>query len=120
MLTPNEEDMGAENADHRTPLLKTTLSRQNQIRQRIARLLGDWWLWEILGATIAVLAILAIVAILLTYDSSSLPGWPSVFTVRQYSRSPRVFHITKLCNRSIPSSLILPPSQSFPWVLPWE
>ena len=74
----------AENADSRTPLLKQASSQQHSVQQKVGHLLGDWWLWEILGAALSLLAILAIAVIFVTYDSSSLPDWPFVFTVRQY------------------------------------
>ena len=85
MLTPNEGIRLERNADSTTPLLKQASSQRCSVRPKIARLLGNWWLWEILGAAIALLAVLAIFIILMIYDSSSLPDWPSVFTVRRSS-----------------------------------
>lgn len=70
------------NADSRTPLLTKPLPKPALITQRIALLFQDWWLWELASASVAVLATTAIIVILILYDESSLPDWPSVFTVR--------------------------------------
>ncbi len=69
-------------ADSRTPLLTKSHSKPASITRRIALLLQDWWLWELASASVAILASTAIVVILVLYDGSSLPDWPSVFTVR--------------------------------------
>lgn len=74
-------------ADFRTPLLAKSLPRPASITQRIALLLQDWWLWELASASVAVLATTAIIVILVLYDGSSLPDWPSVFTVRRFTIS---------------------------------
>ncbi len=70
------------NADSRTPLLIKSVPKPASISQRIALLLQDWWLWELASVSIALLATIAIIVILALYDGSSLPDWPSVFTVR--------------------------------------
>jgi len=72
-------------ADSRTPLLKSLpLQRASSARSRISGLLSDWWLWEIISAATCMLALAVIVVILLLYDSSALPDWPFVFTVRRH------------------------------------
>ncbi len=71
-------------ADSRTPLLKSLpLQRASSARSKISGLLSDWWLWEIISAATCILALAVIVVILLLYDSSALPDWPFVFTVRR-------------------------------------
>ncbi len=82
-MTSSERNVEDGNADSGTPLLQRASSQHSSLSQTMSGLLHDWWLYEILGAAIAVLAILAIGVILVAYDSSSLPDWPSVFTVRQ-------------------------------------
>jgi len=70
-------------ADSSTPLLKSLpLQRASSARSKISGLLSDWWLWEIISAVTCVLALAIIVVILLLYDSSALPDWPFVFTLR--------------------------------------
>lgn len=70
-------------ADSRTPLLKASPSEHaSSALQKLSSLLADWWLWEILSASLCLLALLVILIILLIYDSSALPDWPSVFTVQ--------------------------------------
>lgn len=71
------------NAHCRTPLLINAGARQASIKQRIVLLLQDWWLWELLSALIALFATVAIITILVLYDGSPLPDWPSAFTVRK-------------------------------------
>lgn len=86
MEASNGSDGGA---DSSTPLLKTKPSRHAfSLLDRLSSLLQDWWLWEILGAITCVLALSIILIILAIYDSRSLPDWPSVFTVRDFSISP--------------------------------
>lgn len=72
-------------ADSRTPLLKSLpLQRASSVRSKISDLLSDWWLWEIISAATCILALALILVILLVYDSSALPDWPFVFTVRRH------------------------------------
>lgn len=68
--------------DPRTPLLKRVMPKPALLSHKISLLLQDWWLWEILSAIVAILATTVIILILVLYDNSSLPDWPSVFTVR--------------------------------------
>ena len=73
---------GQEHADSSTPLLKANHIRGTQsTRQKVSSLFADWWLWEIISAVTCILALTVVVVILLVYDSSALPDWPSVFTV---------------------------------------
>lgn len=74
---PDERD-----ANTQTPLLQKTPLKPVTVSKRIALLLQNWWLWEIVSASTAVLAATVIIIILLVFDQSSLPDWPSVFTVR--------------------------------------
>lgn len=78
----HHDDGHNQDDDFRTPLLKKGMPKPAVVSNRISLLLQDWWLWEILSAIVAVLATSAIVVILVLYDNSSLPDWPSVFTVR--------------------------------------
>ena len=75
-------DGHAQEADAQTPLLRKSLQKSAAVSTKIALLLQDWWLWEILSAITAVVAIIVIIIILVLFDQSSLPDWPSVFTVR--------------------------------------
>lgn len=68
--------------DPSEPLLRTASSKATTVASNTSNLLADWWLWEILSASTSVLALFVIAVILLVYDGSSLPDWPSVFTVR--------------------------------------
>ena len=72
----------AQGVDSRTPLLKQSVPRPASLSRKISLLLQDWWLWEILSALTALISSTVIIAILVIFDSSSLPDWPSVFTVR--------------------------------------
>lgn len=74
---PEERD-----ADTQTPLLKRSLLTPATLSKRVALLFQNWWLWEIVSAITAILAIIVIIIILVIFDQSSLPDWPSVFTVR--------------------------------------
>lgn len=71
-----------QDVDSRTPLLKQSVPRPGSLSRKISLLLQDWWLWEILSALTALISSTAIIVILIIFDSSSLPDWPSVFTVR--------------------------------------
>ena len=73
----NEQD-----ANSQTPLLKRPLPKPATLLARITLLFQNWWLWEIISAITAVLAFTVIIVILAIFDQSSLPDWPSVFTVR--------------------------------------
>lgn len=83
MIDQGNPIMGDDELAHsRTPLLKAVpTQRAVSVRQGISGLLADWWLWEIISAATCILALTVIVVILLVYDSSALPDWPSVFTV---------------------------------------
>lgn len=82
-MTSSDSNVEDGNADSGTPLLQRTPPQHCSLSQTMSGLLQDWWLYEILGATLAVSAVLAIGVVLVAYDSSSLPDWPLVFTVRQ-------------------------------------
>lgn len=70
-------------ADTRMPLLNNDASRRTtSTAKKLGGLFQDWWLWEVMGATTCLLALSVIIVILAVFDSSSLPDWPSVFTVR--------------------------------------
>ena len=75
-------DGRAEEADAQTPLLRKSFQKSAAASTKLALLLQDWWLWEILSAITAVIATMVIIVILILFDRSSLPDWPSVFTVR--------------------------------------
>lgn len=84
-MDPREGNEGVNgNANSSTPLLETsTRPRASSLATKLGALLQDWWLWEIVSATTCILALSVIIIILALYDSSSLPDWPSVFTVRR-------------------------------------
>ncbi|KAK0507926.1 hypothetical protein JMJ35_009815 [Cladonia borealis] len=71
----------AQDVDSRTPLLKQSVPRPASLSRKISSLLQDWWLWEILSALTALISSTVIIVILVIFDSSSLPDWPSVFTI---------------------------------------
>ncbi|KAL8999341.1 MAG: hypothetical protein Q9169_001767 [Polycauliona sp. 2 TL-2023] len=70
-----------ENHHERTPLLKKASSGGASVIQNAGTLLSDWWLWEVIEACTSIVALAVIVIILFIYDGSSLPDWPSVFTI---------------------------------------
>ena len=71
-----------QDVDSRTPLLKQSFQKPPSLSHKLSLLLQDWWLWEILSALTALISSTVIIVILILFDSSSLPDWPSVFTVR--------------------------------------
>lgn len=75
-----------QDVDSQTPLLKGSIPKPTATSKRIALLFQNWWLWEIVSAGTAVLAVVVIIIILVIFDQSSLPDWPSVFTVRSSMR----------------------------------
>lgn len=75
-------DGHAQDADSQTPLLKKSLNKSATVSKKVILLFQNWWLWEIVSAITAVLAIIVIIVILVVFNQSSLPDWPSVFTVR--------------------------------------
>ena len=87
MPTPSGRNLDGADLDERdascqTPLLTEPSKKPVSASKRIFLLLQDWWLWEIVSAGTAVLAFAVIVVILVLFNQSSLPDWPSVFTVR--------------------------------------
>ncbi|KAF6231562.1 hypothetical protein HO173_010314 [Letharia columbiana] len=74
-------DGHAQDADSQTPLLKKSLNKSATVSKKVILLFQNWWLWEIVSAITAVLAIIVIIVILVVFDQSSLPDWPSVFTI---------------------------------------
>ena len=79
-MAGNRDDDNSE----RAPLLKAASSQGASLTQHTGSLLSNWWLWELLETCISTIALVVIVIILFVYDGSSLPDWPSVFTVRRY------------------------------------
>ena len=79
---PQDSLTNEQNANSQTPLLKRPFPKPATLLARITLLFQNWWLWEIISAITAVLAITVIIVILAIFDQSSLPDWPSVFTVR--------------------------------------
>ena len=41
----------------------------------------DWWLWELIAATLAAVAVSAIAVVLVLVDDSPRPDWPHFVTV---------------------------------------
>lgn len=77
-----DANLDERDADSQTPLLKRSLAKPATVSKRVSLLFQNWWLWEFVSSIVAVLAILVIIVILVVFDQSSLPDWPSVFTVR--------------------------------------
>lgn len=75
--------MARDTDGERIPLLNSASSQGVALAQRVGTLLSNWWLWELIEACTSIIALAVIVVILFVYDGSSLPDWPSVFTVRQ-------------------------------------
>ena len=74
-------DGHTQDADSRTPLLTKSLHMSATVSKRTALLFQNWWLCEILSAATAATAISGIIIILVIFDQSPLPDWPSIFTV---------------------------------------
>ena len=64
-----------------TPLLNKLKTKPTTISEKFSLSLQDWWTSELLSALVAVLSTSAIIVILVVYDGSPLPDWPSVITV---------------------------------------
>ena len=75
-------NLDEQDVDSQTPLLRESLTTPISASKRLSLLFQNWWLWEILSAGTAVTAIAVITIILVAFDQSALPDWPSVFTVR--------------------------------------
>ena len=83
MAEESNSSGGDQELDPSIPLLKAIpVQRASSAWQNILDLFSDWWLWEIISAITCLFALTVIVAVLLIFDSSDLPNWPSVFTVR--------------------------------------
>ncbi len=76
--------------DSRLPLLSKARVKSASTSHKISLLLQDWWLWELSSALTATLATSAIIVILVVYDGSPLPDWPSVITVRRWLNLTRL------------------------------
>ncbi|KAI4112020.1 MAG: hypothetical protein LQ339_000027 [Xanthoria mediterranea] len=73
--------MARDTDGERIPLLNSASSQGVALAQRVGTLLSNWWLWELIEACTSIIALAVIVVILFVYDGSSLPDWPSVFTI---------------------------------------
>ena len=106
-------------ANSRTPLLKRSLPEPTNVSKRTALLFQDWWLWEIVSATTAVLAIAVIIVVLVIFDQSSLPDWPSVFTVRSV---PIIYPnlLLKTCADKFGHLLLCRNSKAFHYLCRWS
>ncbi|KAL2048120.1 hypothetical protein N7G274_000031 [Stereocaulon virgatum] len=99
--------------DSQTPLLKRSVPKPASRGHAISLLLQDCWLWEIFSALTAISATSAIILLLVFFDSSSLPNWPSIITINSAISFFAV--ITKLAITSAVGALI---SQSKMAVVP--
>ena len=72
-------------SDEEQPLLRSKSTNRPPTMQTVSSLLQNWWLWEVLAMGTSLLSVTMITVILLSYDSSALPDWPSIITVRQCS-----------------------------------
>lgn len=108
-LSRDGDSPAVENGDDaRIPLLQPAVSQGASLAHNVASLLSDWWLWEIIGACTSIVALTIIAVLLFVFDGSSLPDWPSVFTVRLHV--PVVYYPRlTIFYRSIPLSLFFPP-----------
>ena len=77
-----DANLDERDAHSQTPLLRGSATRSTSVLKRTCLFFQDWWLWELVSAGLAVLAVIVIINILVVFDQSSLPDWPSVFTVR--------------------------------------
>lgn len=70
--------------DIHTPLLNSNaLSKKGftATSKRLSLSFQDWFSWDLASAFTASLSMAAIVILLAIFDGSSLPDWPSIFTV---------------------------------------
>lgn len=70
--------------DSHTPLLNSNaLSKKGftASSKRLSLSFQDWFSWDLASAFTASLSMAAIVILLAIFDGSSLPDWPSIFTV---------------------------------------
>lgn len=95
--------------DSATPLLQKTFTQTRSLPQRLTLALQNWFLWEILSATTAVVAMAITVIVLAIYDSSSLPDWPSSITVGSTAFGTYNNPLLMTIYRSIRSSRFSPP-----------
>lgn len=112
-------DGHAQDADSQTPLLKKSLNKSATVSKKVILLFQNWWLWEIVSAITAVLAIIVIIVILVVFNQSSLPDWPSVFTVRSicYLNSSIML---KTCVDKLSHLLLCHNSEAFHYVGCWS
>lgn len=75
-------DLDEQDTHSQLPLLGAYHKQPVTASPKLPLLFRDWWLWEIVSAGTASLAIVVIIIIFALFDQSSLPDWPSVFTVR--------------------------------------
>ena len=78
----NAQESPADHASIVTPLLQKPSAVSSSIAETVKDSFADWFSWEVLCAIIATLSYIAISAVLVIFDESSLPDWPSIFTVR--------------------------------------
>lgn len=67
-----------------TPLLNSNALSKKVLpasSKRLSLSFQDWFSWDLASAFTASLSMVAIVIILAIFDGSSLPDWPSIFTV---------------------------------------
>lgn len=86
-----EADLDEQDTHSRIPLLRASHNESIPASQKVPLLFRNWWLWEIVSAGTAFLAIVVIIIILAIFDQSSLPDWPSMFTVRSSDLLPHKF-----------------------------
>ena len=77
----NDLDGHSSDPDSYTPLLTKSLPKSASATAKVGLLLQDWWLWEIIAAVGAIIATSSVIIILVLFDGSPLPDWPSVLTV---------------------------------------
>lgn len=69
---------------HDFPRFKRQASYRVLPQNRFWKLVDDWWMWELLSWTFALLCMGAVAILLAVYDGRALPNWPMGFTINAY------------------------------------
>ena len=65
-----------------SPLLPKDLGKwSSSLISKLGLSFQDWFSWELVSALVALVSVSAIIVVLAIFDNSSLPDWPSIFTV---------------------------------------
>ena len=82
-MDDNEQRTSHNGTDASVPLLGSVADKsvRTKISDTWSLLTKDWWLWELIAATIAAVAMAAIAVVLVLVDDSPRPDWPHFVTV---------------------------------------